>query len=114
MQWSPFLGLNQAKQVGQWKTRLTLSLDIFCCTFFLQVGQVTTQSPTMPSQTGIILFGFANARPAKPNKLKNPTAKQLDLRNSRRLLLIDAPSGKLVATSFYKKNDQATGSFNQK
>jgi hypothetical protein len=91
MQWSPFLGLNHAKQLGQWKTRLTLSLEIFSPTFLLQLGQVTTQSPTMPFQTGITLFVLANARPAKPNKLTKLTAIQVVFRNSRRLLFINSP-----------------------
>lgn len=91
MQWSPFLGLNQAKQVGQWKTRLTLSLDIFADTVFLQLGQVMTVLPTIPSQTGITLFGLAKARPAKLNKLTKHTVMQVVFKNSRRLLFINPP-----------------------
>jgi hypothetical protein len=99
MQWSPFLGLNQAKQVGQWKTRFTLSLDIFDDTFFLQLGQVIIVVPTMPSQTGSTLFGLANARPAKPNTLTMLTAIQVVFRNSRRLLFINSPLNLLSSRS---------------
>jgi hypothetical protein len=97
MQWSPGFVLNQVKHLGQCQMLLGASLDIVSLVWVWHTGQVTVQTVTTPFHAGLLNLGLANIRPTDPTSATNPKAKQLDLRNSRRLLLIDAPSGILVS-----------------
>ena len=81
MQWSPGFVLNQLKHLGQCQMFLGASLDIVSLAWVWHTGQVTTQTLSTPSHTGLLILGLANIRPTELTSTTNPKAKVPIFRN---------------------------------